>query len=480
MNGLNLARRETLASGQEALVSQWDTDIWRRWTVRLIVLFLILLPFEGIARKWLFNTIEQPFILIRDPVALAIIVTYARWHFPEFPRWLILWLTAVAVLLLLGASQVIVGGASLPALLYGLRIHLLFIPVSFAMAEVFLPEDWRRLILLCCWICLPLALLVIWQYYSPVDAWINRGVNDDPDAYVFQVVAGVVRPYGPFPFVTPQSAFTLMLVGLLLAAWDRRNVWNIPLPTLLIGAASLGVTVILSGSRAVLLGVLLVGVTYGMGGLLFAGPMRMARRILALLVVAVMLMLAVLTLFPEVYDAMLVRQAEAFASEGSIADRLFQIISPMHNGEVPLSILGEGLGAGSNAGGYLASGSRGFLLSEYELRRVLQEGGIVVGGLLLAFRLAILLWALSKATRAAHYNGSAGSFALIGVLGSLFFLFQLSGQNQIAAIGWLSCGLLLCCLKLSQAGGPADKPDHLPDYRARMALRAVSARRMER
>lgn len=480
MSRLNLARNDPLARGVDRLVSQWDKDVWRRWSVRLIVLFLILLPGEGIARKWLFNSVEQPFILIRDPVALAIIGTYVLWRSPSLPHWLLLWLMAVASLLVFGALQIMVGGASLPALLYGLRISLLFIPVSFVMAEVFALKDWRRLIILCCWMCLPLALLVVWQFYSPVDAWINRGVNDDPDAYVFQVVAGIVRPYGPFPFVTPQSAFTLMLAGLLVAAWDCRNVWHIPLAALIIGTASLGVTVIVSGSRAVLLGVLLVVGIYIAGGLLCAGPMRMARRILALLAIGAGLALCLLVFFPEAYEAMVARQAEAFASEGSITDRLLQIVAPAQNDGVPLSILGEGMGAGSNAGGFLASGSRGFQLSEYELPRVLQEAGIVVGGLLLAFRAVILMWAVSKAVRIARRYGTAGNFALTGTVGALFFLFQLSGQNQIAAIGWFSCGLLLCCLKQSNIGGPADMPDHPSDYSARMARRVVSASLAER
>ncbi|RKF20662.1 hypothetical protein D6851_11055 [Altericroceibacterium spongiae] len=450
--------------------------------MRLVLLFLLLLPIEGILRKWLLNPWQQPLILLRDPVVLALLVTHIMDNRSCLPRWLLLWMFAVAGLLLFGAIQIIAGDASLAAFLYGLRITMLFIPVSFVMRDVFLIEDWRRLIQLCCWLSLPMAVLVIWQYHAPVSALINRGVSDDPEAYVFQVVRGVVRPYGVFPFVTPQSAFCVMLAALFLAAWDRRKLWTIPIAPLTIGTASLVVMTVLSGSRTVFFGVAMVGIIYGLGGLIFAGPVRMAGRLTGMGLTAAILAVTVSLLFPNALSDMAARQQEAFISEGSALHRAVMILSPFPPDGLAPDLVGQGLGAGSNAGGFLIKGARGFTLSEYEVARVLQEAGLLVGSLMLAFRGAVIVWGLGRAAYIAYWNGSAASFSLIGAVGMQFFIFQLSGQNQIASIGWFSCGLLFCCLRFSDRNDPAGEPDHSlgADHRARMAVRAVSASRTER
>jgi hypothetical protein len=66
------------------------------------------------------------------------------------------------------------------------------------------------------------------------------------------------------------------------------------------------------------------------------------------------------------------------------------------------SLIGQGIGLGSNFAAALQNGSQGFLLSESEPVRVTEECGAVVGLLLMAYRLGLcleMLYSSYKATR---------------------------------------------------------------------------------
>lgn len=419
----------------------------RRWLVRLSYAFFLLLPLEGILRKWLLPQLQAPLLLIRDPIAVLMLAGYLIYQSPRLPRWAALWLGAVAITSAWCFLQVLLLDIPAPVVLFGLRNYLMFMPVAFVIRDTFRRDDWVRFVTLCCWVAVPSALLVIVQFFSPASSGINRGI--DADAAVFTVANGIVRPYGPFTFTAAQTAFAGFLTAVLVAAWDQAPRWNMSRRTLAIGLAAVFVMGALSGSRGFFLGAALIILTYVAGGLLSRDVNAAVTRA-AGGVIGVLAFLAVLVfVFPSSFAAIQQRQANAVASEGSTLVRAFGILNPFAFGGAEPSILGEGLGVGSNAGAFASAGRRVFTLGEDELPRVILEAGIPLGAGFLLFRLSLVISLAFLAYRALAITDSGGGFALLGFAAPLLLAAQITGQSQFVSFAWLFAGLALSFNRLA-------------------------------
>src|SRR4051812_46385375 len=62
---------------EEAQVAQ-SSERLRSRIANLTLIFFLLLPLEGLLRKWLVNSIQQPLLFIRDPIILWIYWEYFR------------------------------------------------------------------------------------------------------------------------------------------------------------------------------------------------------------------------------------------------------------------------------------------------------------------------------------------------------------------------------------------------------------------
>jgi hypothetical protein len=101
---------------------------------RLFWVYFLLLIFEGALRKWVLPQLSAPLLLVRDPVALAIIWEAYRTH--KWPkRWSAITGILAAALLGLCLVQMIAGDNPWFIALYGLRSYLLPLPVAFIMGE---------------------------------------------------------------------------------------------------------------------------------------------------------------------------------------------------------------------------------------------------------------------------------------------------------------------------------------------------------
>jgi hypothetical protein len=420
----------------------------RLWLVRLVFAFFLLLPIEGIARKWLLPGLQAPLLLVRDPVAIALLGGYLLYQSPRLARWVALWALAVTITLIVCLFQVVFQGVSVAVILLGLRNYLLFIPVAFVIRDTFRREDMVRFVTMCCWISVPIALLVIVQFFSPAGAWINRGI--DADAAVFTVAGGIVRPYGPFTFAIAQVSYTLLVLALLIAGWDRARAWNISQRTLAMGLSAVFVMGALSGARGFFVGAGLIVIAYIGGGLVARnigrGLLRAGAGILGILAFLTVL----IVIFPTSFEAISQRQQTAVASEGSTIDRALSLINPIpRTGPTP-TLLGEGLGVGSNAGGFAAAGTRGFALSETEAPRVIQEAGILLGVGFLLYRVTLIISIAIGALRSARVQDSGAGFAMLGFAAPLLLTSQISGQSQLVSIAWFFSGITLSIITLSQ------------------------------
>ncbi len=110
---------------------------------KLFWLYFLLLIFEGALRKWVLPGLSAPLLLVRDPVAMLIIVeAYRKNKWPE--RWSVVIGVLTCALVGLCVLQVTLGDNSWIAAVYGLRSYLLPFPVAFIMGENLDAEDLRK------------------------------------------------------------------------------------------------------------------------------------------------------------------------------------------------------------------------------------------------------------------------------------------------------------------------------------------------
>ena len=144
---------------------------------RGIWVYLLLLIFEGALRKWVLPFLATPLLIVRDPVALWLLL--AAWKFGFF-RWNG-YSAAMIVLSLIGiVTAVLIGHGNLYVALYGARLYILHFPVMFVIGTILNYEDVVQIGRTILKIAIPMAILIALQFYSPQSAWVNRFTRGRP------------------------------------------------------------------------------------------------------------------------------------------------------------------------------------------------------------------------------------------------------------------------------------------------------------
>lgn len=425
---------------------------------RLIWAYFWLLVIEGALRKWVLTRYSDPLLVIRDPVAIAIYLLAIKAR--VFPR--NVW---VYSLLIIGAVSLIVGALVLqpympirPLLLvtlFGWRSNFLHLPLIWVIAKVFDAKEVKRLGWWMLVTLVPLTIVMALQFNASPDSFVNRVAGGSAEAQQIDAGGGKIRPPATFSFISGVIFYAAASAAYLLYGALKRDTY----PSWLLFAAgfALVVATAVSGSRSVLLAVLLVVASLGVIVLLRPSQINQFGRIL-LIVVAVMLIVTRLPIFKEGVGILSERfTASAEAAETTVAGGLFDrmlggFIEPLNAfGHTPL--FGYGLGIGTNAGAKFLTGRAVFLLSESEWSRVLLESGPILG-------LAFVLWRLLLTTRLGYLSVvqlQRGNILPI-ILYSSCFLTLLNGQfGQPTNLGFatLISGLCLASMELEYYRKPA-------------------------
>jgi hypothetical protein len=439
-------RRVNAPTADHTPRSTVEREGWRRAAVRSCEVFFVLLLLEGVLRKWLLNSIQQPLLFIRDPVLVVLYVQYLVWTGWRLRPWAVGFVAAVFafVVVILGQSLALRVDAAVYVI--GLRNYLGYAPLAFIMGEIYRRDDVGRLCRLFLASTVPVGILVVAQFYSPESSIVNKGLGDVGE-YHFEVVSGVVRPYGPFTF--SQSAYSILAVAVGLIAIERRREFALSTPRLLLFLGAIGGMGVVSGSRTYFLSVGLVFAAYLAAALTAPRAASMGRRTVFAVASVAGMALLMTVVFPEAWQTMSQRQADAVEAEGSTLDRAIHMATEMVSavGEAPS--FGFGVGAGTNAGVYAATGEVRFALAEYEWTRIVLECGPVFGLMVISARVALTLWCGAIALRANLAHGDAGPLIMFGYVAPLIFYSQISGQNTLLSFCWFSLGMLLALARTS-------------------------------
>jgi hypothetical protein len=343
---------------------------------RFIWLYVLLWVFEGALRKWIFPAYSSQLLLIRDPVALLILL-YAIGQGVWRPN---LW---IMVLWLLGSVSFFITlalGVNIPVALIGLRTIALHFPLIFIMGEVLRRSDVERLGNIVLDLALPMGLLMVLQFASPPSSFVNTGAG--VDSQQIEAVDGRIRAPGVFSFITGAAQYFSLAAAILfsrIVSRDKQSFW------LLTGAAiGLVLAISMAISRTLTVSIGLVAAVFVIACLRTGIPLRKLVPAFTTIV-----LLAVILSFSETVrdglNAFVLRWTMADRAEGSILTRVFSGYTISGDTISSAGVLGHGMGVGTNMGAKLLTGDVGFLLAEGEWERVVLEMGAPLG-------LAFILW----------------------------------------------------------------------------------------
>jgi hypothetical protein len=447
---------------------------------RLIWLYFFLLIFEGTFRKWIVPQLSDVLLIVRDPVVIAIYILALKAK--VFPRnGYILSLAVISFLSCLVSILVLQPYLALQPLVlvtgYGFRSNFLHLPLIFVMGNVMDEEDVKKL---GWWVLIgliPMCALLAVQFNSAPDSFVNRAAGLGETQ---QITAGngKIRPAGTFSFVSGIVFYAALSAAYLLYAALSRGLYRNWV--LYSAGLALVVTIGVSGSRSVLLAVLVVLST--LLALLFFRPSAMNQFARNLLIVVVVLLVA--SRLPFVNEGVellsdrftTVAEAEQTTIAGGLIARTF---SSFTEGILLLThapIGGYGLGIGTNGGAKFLTGRSLFLLAEGEWGRVILESGPILGLAFLAWRTILTL----KIGIISIRKLKGGNILPI-MLFAAGFLPLLNGQfGQPTTLGFATflCGLCLAATNRTMES-PALAPSGSEDSRRpRVARRSRYAEQL--
>lgn len=378
MSDLTSMHRDVPTRPQPSMPPKRDSFPFR-WIKRLIWLYFWLLLFEGALRKWILPDYSDYLLIVRDPVAIGIIWFAIRDRLFQASSIAIAFAVLVPAFCLLGTIQVM-NGLSPAVAAFGLRTYFLHLPVIFVIAATFRFRDFQELGRAISIVSIAMTPLVVLQYLSPQDAWVNFAAGGE--AGQMSASGEHIRTPGLFPFISGMVAFNACAFAVALGAeftpgfLSRRLRWLAVMACVICGA--------LSGSRSVVVAMFLVLVGVLVGTCLSLKSFKGALRVGGLSIVAMGLLSTSVVLQTGI-DGLVERFADAGLGQGL----LLRAVQPFLDfGEYLKdgTVLGSGLGLGTNAGSRLATGDVQFILGEGEWERVILEAGIVLGLLYLLCR----------------------------------------------------------------------------------------------
>ena len=403
---------------------------------RLIWLYFWLLIFEGALRKWFLPGLSNPLLLIRDPVVILIYIAAAMAG--VFPRNGLIAFTAILGVISFLVSEVF-GSGNLLVSLYGFRSTFLHLPLIFVIQSAFDRKDVLRMIKWILIVSIPMFFLVLLQFRSSPDAWINNGAGGGVGAQL-TVGFGKIRPPGTFSFTAGLVSFLAAAAAIAVGAQMRKDL--IPTRLGIVALVAVAGTVLVSGSRTALGSVTLIMV--GVGFVCAQKPQLAGKGIRVIFALGAAYF--ILGSFSEFRTGLEVHQTR-IATGGGLREGIFLrtlsgYLEPF-GAAARAEFFGVGLGMGTNGASGFMTGEVTFRLGEGDWERTILEMGPILGFLHIGLRIAIVIFLARQAFESLQRDNplplllfaAAGSELLNGLFGvpSLLGLAVFKGALCLAA-----------------------------------------------
>lgn len=414
---------------------------------KIFIYILLIVVFEGAIRKWVSSAFTGPLVLLRDGLAIYGIFSAIKTGRLSFRRTgaqlLKLW---TYFFLGWGLLQLLVNQSSPMIYLVGIRFWLLYLWFSYAAAVSFTEYDFNFIGKTIVALLIAMTPLAITQHFLPPGAFLNKQV-DSVEEDIFLVTAGVVRTTGTFSFtlgfttlLALATPFVLCLLAPGAKLWNRK--W---MPKFCILA--LGIGTIVSGSRGA---ITFFGLMFGAYIVATALYSRRSKKLAALSMIVVVGVL--LALVPYLLPSSTVANKERFESASQseiLSDRLIAMFTGEAGVYKASTLIGSGVGVGTNFAGAAVTGKRTFLLAETEAARTILEGGLL-GFAFIGLKLLVIgvglrkSWVILKAT--------SNTLPLFLWLATTIALLSWSiiGQLTVNALGYMLLGLAIASLRFRE------------------------------
>lgn len=422
----------------------------RKFVVWAVFFIYFLFLIVGSLRKWFLPSLATPLIFLSDPFVFAL---YAYCLFYKLIMQKDIakpWLGFAIFSSCFGLIQYSVNGYILEGWILGVRAYWLYMPLAFIIPVTFKLEDVMRFFKFNLWLAMPYAFLVATQYRASPYAFINQGVGGDEAAAV-GVALNIVRPFGLFTYTAPNVNFTAAIIALLIATYlagHKENPNKIVFFSMAVAVGAMGV---LTGSRgiffvtAVILGLTILGLIYTR---LSISTLVRILFIFSFIALAGWLLINV---FPDMFKAINIRFVVAFASEGSIWNRVFGSFYFLDTLKTA-PIFGQGIGAGAS-GVARFLGLKNLVFGESDLGRNINELGIVFGSIFVFIRWFTSWWLIVNAIKLAN-KGMPMVLPLAGFVVVNIAVGQITHSPLMSFFPWVLFGMFLACRNAASTNSP--------------------------
>jgi hypothetical protein len=401
-------------------------------TRRLIFLYCFLWIVEGSLRKWVLPGLSMPLLVVRDPVVLAIYFFAARAQVFPSNSWLNS-LFAIALLIMAQAAiHVATGSVTWDVALYGFRCYVLHLPLIWLIPSVLGRKEMITLGKWTLYLALPMAMLMVAQFRLGTDHWLNAATLRG-GAQISGVGPGRIRPPGLFSFIQGPIHFYALCAALAIGGFLSKGVFPRWLATL--GLAGTLIAMSVSASRGLVLGCMVVG-AFGAIAAFRSGRAMAAALVFGIAVAGLGGLMSRSSTIQEGIAAFTVRWGEGdedkIAGHRVMASRYGSGFISAFEWAGRVSLLGEGVGIGTNLAQAFAGGKGSPVEGEWD--RAIYEIGPVTGFLYLGWRAALAISIMMLGWRELR----AGNYMCL-LFGSACFLEVLAGfTKQPTSFGYIA------------------------------------------
>jgi hypothetical protein len=408
------------------------------WLKRLFWIYFWLLLFEGALRKWIAPQFAVPLLVVRDPIVLLIYWQAYRCKKIRLNS-ILPFILLGFVMLCLACIQILQATNTVLIAAYGLRSYALHLPLVLVMGATLNGEDVKKFGRWFLVLALPMAMLMVVQFYSTPASWVNNGAGEDSSQIAF--AEDHIRPAGTFSFVVGIQCFIPIVTAFLFYALNNPKVY--PRWIVWTAAAAVIASIPVSGSRTLLFVMCAVVIFAVISGLTSGRRLMRSVQVFGF-VFLIALGVLQFSFFSDASSAFESRWLSASQSEGGVAETLdTRVLGVFRDGfDVAGSTewLGKGIGLGSNVAAVLLDGTPGFLLSEYEWARIVQEFGPFFGLAFIVFRIGLCVYLTFFAFKAMRRRANLSWLLLAAALPLLI----MGTMEQPTELGFIVLTGTLC------------------------------------
>lgn len=251
-----------------------------------LLLFILLMTFDGAVRKWLFPGAQTLIFVLKDALLLAAFFYALLWPHRtplrlSMPQQVRAALAVYGVWVFLQCFNPNLPNAAVA--IWGAKNHLLYAALIAVVGLAFrdVKSVYRQLLWIYPLLVLPVCIVAMLQVYAPSDSSLNQQIEANLDAIAYFGEENLVRVSGTFSYLSGMGAFVQVaaLIGMGLLIAGARSV------PFLVAIAMVAVALPTTGSRSVIVvvgaGVLVMLAAASAGRLISAGRTTRALAMLA-------------------------------------------------------------------------------------------------------------------------------------------------------------------------------------------------------